>query len=178
MIITSIHASTQAQDRMDYTIPIEVEGSLKKVSRVLFDTKSYPNWNSVFELNENEDFKIGKKFRVKFKDSDGKTRAFNAKLIRKTEHSFVAQQKVFFGWILKATHHFVLKEIDSESVQFTQHFELGGLLGHLMRKKIIESLVVFEQVNEELKNHIEKNLSHDLYNRLIVLTFSHFPPPR
>lgn len=159
LIMSNITVQTIAytQDAMDYSIPIEIEGSLKEASQVLFDADHYPIWTSILELSGNNDFELAKKFKVKFKDTNGKTRSFKAKLIRKGEHSFVAQQKILFGWFLKATHHFVLDETESNTIQFTQHFEIGGLIGNLLRKQIIESLIVFEQLNQDFKNHIEKN---------------------
>lgn len=155
-MMTSIAIHTHAQDTMDYSIPIEIKGSLEEASKILFDTEHYPIWTSILELSGNENFELGKKFKVRFEDTTGKTRTFKAKLIQKEKHSFVAQQNVLFGWILKATHHFVLEGIDEETIKFTQHFELGGLIGNLLRKQIIESLVVFEELNNDFKNYIEK----------------------
>jgi len=148
---TSIHA----QDTMDYSLPIEIKASLEEASKVLFDFKHYPAWNSILAISGNENLEIGKKFKVRFKDSKGKIHAFKAELIHKGESSFVAQQNILFGWILKATHHFVLEDIDPENIKFTQHFELSGWLGRLMRKQILESLIVFEQMNEDFKNYIQ-----------------------
>ncbi|MEL6719981.1 MAG: hypothetical protein AAFP82_14810, partial [Bacteroidota bacterium] len=140
-----------------YSISIEIKGSLEEGREVLFDIDQYASWNSVLRLSENRDFVIGRKFKVNFEDSTGRRQAFKAKLIQKEEYAFIAQQNILFGWLLKATHHFILEEIDSETIQFTQHFEFDGLLGKLMRKQIIKSLSVFIEMNRDFKNHIENN---------------------
>jgi len=139
-----------------YKIAIEINASKEAVWETITNFSNYPKWNSVLEMKNNDDLIIGNKFQVTIMQANGKRSKFKAITIHKEKLvSFSATQTILGKWFFKAIHHFTLKELDKEHIQFVQTWELKGIIVPLFRKQIFKELSLFKQMNKELKEFLE-----------------------
>ncbi len=141
----------------EYIIQIDLEHSNNAVWREITDFKSYPSWNSMLSMEANDQLLIGEKFQVSIIKENGKISKFKARTLSVTPNqSFEARQTILEKWMFSATHHFIVEDIDNNRCTFIQKWELSGILSKLLRKQIFAQLELFNQMNEDLKNHLEK----------------------
>lgn len=55
------------------------------------------------------------------------------------------------------THYFIIESIDEEKTKFIQKWETQGFINSLFWKQICKDFEKFNQMNDELKKHIERN---------------------
>ncbi|MEM9830111.1 MAG: SRPBCC domain-containing protein [Bacteroidota bacterium] len=140
----------------DFPISINLPYSSENVWHEITDFPSYPTWNSVLSMADNDQLEVGKKFRVQINTKDGKSSTFRAIVLEKKEQQyFSAQQKILGKWFFTATHYFIVEEAEDNSTQFTQKWELTGILSRLFRRTIFKQLEEFRQMNTDLKNHMD-----------------------
>jgi hypothetical protein len=141
----------------EYKIEIDINASKEAVWNVITDFEGYSKWNSVLAMNNNDSLIIGNKFDVTITQPNEKKSNFKASAISKKKHqSFSATQKIIGKWLFQATHHFIIKEIDNENITFIQKWELKGIISSMLRKQIFKELEVFNKMNKELKELVEK----------------------
>jgi len=148
--------NVSAQKMKEYKIEIDINGSKEAVWEAITNFDAYPKWNSVLEMNNNDSLVIGSEFEVSISQPDNKQSNFKALALSKEKlSSFSARQKIIGKWFFQATHHFIIKEADKETVTFIQKWELTGLISSMFRKQIFKELEVFKIMNGELKELIE-----------------------
>ncbi|WP_036153016.1 SRPBCC domain-containing protein [Maribacter forsetii] len=141
----------------EYKIKIDIKATKETAWNVLTDFESYPKWNSVLTLNNNDSLILGRKFDVTISQTNGKHSNFKATAIsKKNFQSFSATQKIIGKWFFQATHYFIIKEIDKEHITFIQKWELQGVISSVFRKQIFKELKVFDKMNNELQLLVEK----------------------
>lgn len=154
-IILTVNAN--AQNMKDYKIDITIDAPKHKVWNVITDFKNYPSWNSVLTMDNNDSLLLGKNFQVTIIQPNGKKSQFKAKAMDKEIlQSFSATQTIVGKWFFTATHLFTIEEIDDEHTRFIQEWKLKGVLAALFRKQIFKELVVFNNMNQELKELVEE----------------------
>lgn len=157
IINCTILLNVNAQKMKEYKIEIDIKASKETVWNVLTDFGSYINWNSVLIMNNNDSLILGNKFDVTIIQPNDKRSNFKATAIsKKNFQSFSATQKIIGKWFFQATHYFVIKEIDKEHITFIQKWELKGIIASIFRKQIFKELEVFNTMNNELKELVEK----------------------
>lgn len=145
-----------AQKMTVYKIETNINATKKAVWKAITDFENYPNWNSVLEMRNNNSLVIGNEFDVTITRPDKKQSTFKATALTKEKFkSFSARQKILGKWFFQATHHFIIKETDQETITFIQKWELSGILSSLFRKQILKELEVFKVMNGELKKLVE-----------------------
>ncbi len=138
-----------------YEISVTIDQAKENVWKVITDFNSYEQWNSILSMAENDELVIGEKFAVTIHDH-GKDARFKAITLTRIENeSFSAQQKIIGKWFFSATHFFILNEKDGQT-QFTQKWKFTGLLSRLFKKPIFKQLELFNTMNDELKQFMEK----------------------
>ncbi|WP_148639340.1 SRPBCC domain-containing protein [Aquimarina longa] len=141
----------------EYKIEIKINASKETVWKTITNFKEYPNWNTILEMEQNEDLVVGKKFKVTIYNPKGKKSKFNATTMHREDNvSFSATQKIIGKWFFSATHYFIIREIDKEHVVFIQKWKLRGLITSLFYKQICKELKSFNAMNTELKTVLEK----------------------
>ena len=157
ILIMILSGSLNAQSMKEYKIEIKINASKEKVWNAITDFKNYPKWNSVLEMKNNDSLLLGNMFQVTINQPNGKQSKFKAKAISKQKlQSFSATQKIVGKWFFSATHYFIITEIDKEHTTFTQKWKFNGILAPMFRKQIFKELVVFNVMNKELKELLEK----------------------
>ena len=146
-----------AQGSRDFIIDIQVQSGKERAIHVLKDFDNYPEWTGLLEAKLRGPFAVGEKFDVTIHSKQGKPASFTAKMMRVEPYSFTARQVIGFGGFFKATHHFIIDEVDESNVRLVQHWELSGLLSVLFKKKIHEALSEFTRMNEDFKRYVEAN---------------------
>lgn len=150
-----IHFKSMAQ--MQYTIHIDLPHPKAVVWQTLTDFRSYPAWNSMLTMAENDRLQVGEKFHVTIINKKGKKSRFKARTITHTPcRSFSARQTILGKWMFSATHHFTLEALDDQNTRFTQTWDLTGILSKLFLKQIFRELALFNQMNEDLKDYLEQ----------------------
>jgi len=141
----------------EYEIYIDLHSPKESVWKTITDFGSYPEWNSVLSMSHNDSLEVGEKFHVTINTKNGKKSRFKAKTLSKRLYqSFAARQVILGKWVFSATHYFIIEELENADVRFIQKWELTGILSKLFKKQIFEQLGLFKQMNEDLKNHLEK----------------------
>ncbi len=141
----------------EYKIEIDINASKKTVWKVITDFENYPKWNSVLAVENNGSLKLGNKFHVIITKPMGKKSKFYATVIGKKEfQSFSVTHAIIGKWFFKATHYFIIKEIDKENITFIQKWGLKGIITSMFCKQIFKELEVFNKMNVELKEFVEK----------------------
>ncbi len=155
LLLTFINSISMAQTK--FSIQTDVQHPREDVWETITDFRSYPNWNSMLIMKENDQLEIDRKFHVTIINEKGKASSFKAKTLSCVpNHSFSARQTILGKWLFSATHHFILEELDDRGVRFTQTWELTGIMSRLFRKQIFEQLALFNQMNEDLKSHLNE----------------------
>ncbi len=141
--------------QLQFTVPIDIKANKERVWAAITDFNTYAQWNSILSLSGNNNLEIGKKFHVVIHEGS-KDSKFDATLLSKKEgYSFSAEQKILSKWFFAATHHFII-ESTGKNTRFIQHWELSGFISRLFKKQIFRQLALFNQMNLELKNLLEK----------------------
>jgi hypothetical protein len=142
----------------DYVLSIDIDASKEKVWNIITNFKNYPKWTNVIIMKNNDNLEIGKNFDVTIYDTDGSVADnFQAIVVSNNKYqSFSASQTIWTKSFFKATHHFVIKEISKNKIQFIQKWELEGVIGYLFEGIIFDVLGLFETMNLELKKEAEK----------------------
>lgn len=157
LLISIAYLSANSQKMKEYKIEIKIDASKEKVWKAITDFENYPKWNSVLRMQNNDSLIVGNKFHVTITQPNGKQSKFKAKIISKEKlESFVGTQTMFGKWFFKATHHFIVKEIDKKNTLFIQKWEFNGIIASLFRKQIFKELAVFNTMNKEFKECAEK----------------------
>ena len=147
----------KAQKMKEYIIEIDINASKEVVWKIITDFEHYPKWNSILYMENNDRLILGNNFDVTINKPNNKQSNFKAKAISKEHHeSFAAQQKMMGKWFFQATHFFIIKEIDNESIKFIQKWEFKGILASMFLKQIFKELEGFKKMNSELKEYVEK----------------------
>ncbi|WP_103070415.1 SRPBCC domain-containing protein [Aquimarina sediminis] len=141
----------------EYIIETKINAPKEVVWKTITNFEDYPSWNSILTMKNNDSLQVGKKFDVTIHKPKGKKSKFKVIALSKNDNkSFSARQKVMGNWFLSATHHFIIEEINKNQVMFIQKWELKGIVISLFKKQIFKELESFNQMNEELKNLLEK----------------------
>lgn len=141
-----------------YSIEINLDHPKELVWDAISEFTSYPGWNSMLYMEENDFLEVGKKFHVTIINENGKKSRFKAKVLyTEPGQSFAAQQIILGKWMFSATHHFIIEEVDEGQTRFIQTWELSGIVSKLFRKQIFAQLAQFKKMNEDLKSHLDKN---------------------
>jgi len=157
LTMSFISITLNAQTMKDYKIEIEINASKEIVWKALTDFENYPNWNSVLVMKNNDSLILGDKFHVTTIQSHCKQSKFKATATSKENfQSFSGTQTIIGKWFFQATHHFIIKERDKENITFIQKWELKGIIASMFRKQIFKELEVFNKMNSELKELVEK----------------------
>ena len=157
LIMSFISITLNAQTMKDYRIEIEINASKESVWKTITDFENYEKWNSVLVMNNNNSLILGNKFHVTIIQPNGTQSEFKATAISKKDfQSFSGAQTIIGKWFFQATHHFVIQERDKENITFIQKWELKGIIASMFRKQIFKELEVFNKMNSELKELVEK----------------------
>ncbi|MER3318473.1 MAG: SRPBCC domain-containing protein [Allomuricauda sp.] len=157
LFASAFFINVNAQKMKEYKIEIAVKASKEKVWEVITNFENYPSWNSVLKMESNNNLIVGNKFKVTITQPNGKSSNFKAKAVSKNDFkSFSATQVVMLNWFFKATHSFIIEEVDEQNVVFIQKWELKGIIASLFRKKIFKELEIFKKMNRELKELVEQ----------------------
>ncbi|MFK8036769.1 MAG: SRPBCC domain-containing protein [Crocinitomicaceae bacterium] len=149
--------NVNAQKMKEYKIEIDINASKETVWKALTGFENYPKWNSVLTMNNNDSLILGNKFDVTITQPNDKHSNFKATAIsKKNFQSFSATQEIIGKHFFQATHYFIIREIDKEHITFIQKWELKGIIASILRKQIFEELEVFNTMNNELKQLVEK----------------------
>lgn len=141
----------------EYITKIDINATKETVWNTITDFKNYPKWNSVLVMKNNDNLTLGNKFNVTINKPKNKQSNFKAIAIHKENFSsFSATQKIMGKWFFEATHYFIIREIDKESIIFIQKWELKGIIASIFRKQIFKELALFTKMNDELKALVEK----------------------
>lgn len=156
-LIITLSINVKSQKMKNYCIDVKINASKERVWKVITDFDNYAKWNSVLEMKNNDSLILGNKFQVTMTQPNGKQSKFKAKVVSyKKLKSFAATQKIVGKWFFSATHHFIIKEIDEEHTTFIQKWELKGIVSSMFRKQIYNELTIFNTMNNELKEFVEK----------------------
>ena len=156
LIISGI--SLKAQKMKEYIIQIEINSTKENVWEVITDFKNYPNWNTVLKIEGNDSLKIDTKFEISIHKSEKKEYKFTSIVEKFEENKSFGLSKTFLAkWFSKMTHYFIIESIDEEKTKFKQKWEAQGFISSLFWKQITKDFEKFNQMNDELKKHIEEN---------------------
>ncbi len=156
--ITTLPVKIMAQT--EFIISVDLSHPRNHVWHEITDFPSYPSWNKVLRMADNDQLEVGKKFQVQIKTKDGKSSRFKAVMLEKKDQQyFVARQKILGRWFFTATHYFIVEEIESNSIKFIQKWELTGLVSLLFKRMIFRQLEEFNQMNTDLKSHMDTKYS-------------------
>lgn len=148
-----------AQQMKEFTLEERIHAPKEKIWSILTDFQNY-EWNSVLTMKDNDSLKIGQTFQVTITKENGKQSSFKAITLSKNlNESFSAQQIMLGKWFFSATHYFILKETEKNSVVFIQKWELKGIMSSLFKNMIFKELEEFKRMNRELKALAEKSSS-------------------
>lgn len=141
----------------EYKIAIDINASKETVWNAITDFENYPKWNSVLVMMNNDDLILGNKFDVTINKPNNKHSNFKAVAVDKENFSsFSATQKIVGKWLFEATHHFIIREVNKQNITFIQKWELKGIIASIFRKQIFKELELFNKMNNELKELVEK----------------------
>ena len=155
LLLTIAFFPLNTMSQHKYTIQVDLQSSQQEVWSALTDFQSYPQWNSVLVMQDNDQLEVGKKFRVTIINANGKNSKFKAKTLTKdAQKSFSARQVILGKWFFSATHHFIV-EGKGDSTTFTQTWYFTGILFPPMKKVIYKQLDRFNQMNADLKGLVE-----------------------
>lgn len=143
----------------EYEIQIDLRADKQTVWKTITDFKSYPRWNSMLEMTDNDQLEVGRKFRVTIIEENGGKSKFGAETLSRDEfQSFSAQQVILAPWFFSATHYFILEEKGEGTLKFIQRWKLTGILSTLLRKQIFRQLALFNRMNIDLKKYLDESL--------------------
>lgn len=158
-LIGLLEISNRPQMKPEFEkLEIKINGPRKKIWDTLTDLNNYFNWNSVVPHGRGEIIK-GNTLVVSIK-LPGKKARFGNCLVNEVvpQHYFILSRKMAFKWLLYMEHAFIIEALNESAHQFkfTQTLKISGLLKPLLKSPLKLAWDRFNQMNIDLKNHLNK----------------------
>jgi hypothetical protein len=137
---------------------IDINASISEVWDILVDFESWENWNSFIPIVQGK-FEVGKKIRIKVVSPGMKEMVFKPKIYEIEPCKRISWGGSFMIFIYNGMHDFLLEYIDNKVTRFRQIEKFKGPIILLMQKMITKTAIGYQNMNEELKQHIENKVA-------------------
>ena len=137
---------------------ISITADPERVWQQLTDFQQYPEWNP-FVISIEGEAEAGKAILVLIDPPEGKTMAFNPKLLAVNENSELRWLGCFLvPGLFDGEHYFRISQREKGQVEFVHGEKFSGILAWLALPRIVDDTRAgFIMMNEALKRRLEQD---------------------
>lgn len=138
---------------------IEIDASPEKVWKILTDFDKYDQWNPYIHKIIGE-AKEGTKIKIHIETPGGKNRKYEPTVTKVKQGSEIRWRgKSLIPGFLNGEHVFMIEQLQSERIRFTQLEVFEGLLSSFFGKSVdVDMKEGLEEMNSALKKRAERNV--------------------
>jgi len=136
---------------------IDINASIEEVWENLVDFGSWKKWNSFIPLVEGK-LEVGTTITIKVISPGMKEMLFKPQIYAITSYKKISWGGSFMIFVYKGVHDFFLEYIEHTITRFRQIETFKGPIVMLMHDMITKTARGYQNMNEEFKDYIEKNI--------------------
>jgi hypothetical protein len=121
----------------------------------LIDMGSWGQWNSFIPSVEGK-LAVGKRMKIKVVSPGMKEMIFEPEVYEIEDYQRISWGGGFLVFVYKGIHEFILEPVDPSTTRFRQIEKFQGPIVLLMKKMIQKTAVGYLNMNEELKQYLER----------------------
>lgn len=139
-------------------LEIELQSNPEQIWQTLANLKSYGDWNSIVPYASG-DLIDGEELRVTLVLPGDRVESGPCKVERvKANEYYILSRKMLSRRLLYMEHAFIIQSVQPElgRYKFIQTLRVSGILWPVFESRIKKVWLYFEQMNKDLKTHLEK----------------------